>query len=328
MNRSIVVRASVHAVLCACMAASAAVLAAQQADPYEGTSSPPPDDTIVTPAPEAAPKPSPAHRAVAAQPAQPQYQAQAQPQAQYQAPPLPEQAAAPTSPLAQPEDGTDNGIVQIAPETPQLNHRPATAYDPDGDIVHPAPLGPDELGEGTTIRVRLLQRVSTADSEEGETFRSRVASDVLQGGQVLIPAGSEIDGQIRSVSTGSLGGHGSMRLQPETVILPDGSRYRMYAQVSGTPGSNTRVGSEGTILPGSRLKRDGIEYGGAVGAGAIAGAAWGGPAGALAGTLIGAGVITTHLLVSHPQATLDEGTVLLFTLSHPLNLVPAGTSGN
>jgi hypothetical protein len=49
----------------------------------------------------------------------------------------------------------------------------------------------------------------------------------------------------------------------------------------------------------------------------------GGPAGALAGTIIGAGVVTAHLLVSHPQATLEPGTVLLFTLTEPLNLVAA-----
>ena len=69
------------------------------------------------------------------------------------------------------------------------------------------------------------------------------------------------------------------------------------------------------MTPGSRLKKDGIEYGGAVGAGAVTGAILGGPGGALAGTIIGAGVITAHLLISHPQATLDNGTVLLFTLN-------------
>jgi len=57
--------------------------------------------------------------------------------------------------------------------------------------------------------------------------------------------------------------------------------------------------------------------------GAVTGAVLGGPGGALAGGIIGAGVITVHLLVDHPQATLEDGTVLLFTLSEPLNLVPA-----
>jgi hypothetical protein len=115
-----------------------------------------------------------------------------------------------------------------------------------------------------------------------------------------------------------------MHLSPDTVILPDGSRYKMYAEVSGAPGSRTRVGSEGDINPGSRVKKNSIEYGGAMGAGAVTGAVVAGPAGALAGTLIGAGVITAHLLISHPQATLDSGTVLLFTLTERLNLVPVG----
>ena len=194
--------------------------------------------------------------------------------------------------------------------------------------MHPAPLAPGEVGEGTTIRVRLLNRLSTAETRDGDSFRTRVASDVLQDGKVLIPAGAEIDGKVMNVSTGSLGGHGSMRLNPETVILADGSRYRLYAQVSGTPGSGTRVGSEGAINPGSRVKRDSIEYGGGVGAGAVTGAAIAGPVGALTGSIVGAGLITVHLLVSHPQAHLEEGTVLLFTLTEPLHLEPAGAGGS
>lgn len=321
----------VGALMVAATAVLTANLGAQQAgqsDVYQGTSSPPPDDTITTSAPPEpaapAPKPSPAHPAYI-QPAPVQYQAQPQPDTQVAQQPVPVNSA-----LSAPADGTDDGIVQIAPDPPSqpaLNRR-AAANDPDGDIVHPAPLGPGELGEGTTIRARLLERLSTSESQNGDTFRTRVASDVLQGGEILIPAGAEIDGKVMNVSTGSFGGHGSMQLVPDTVILPAGARFRLYAQVTGTPGSKTRVGSEGSINPGSRLKRNSIEYGGGVGAGAITGAVLGGPAGALAGTLVGAGLVTAHLLISHPQANLEEGTTLLFSLTEPLYLVPAGNSGN
>ena len=248
-----------------------------------------------------------------------------QPQPAAQPAPQPSPSDALPNANSSPLDGTDDGIVQVAPDTtgqPTLNDRTA-AIDPDGDIVHPAPLAPGTLGEGAMIRVRLLDRLSTAQSQSGDRFRTRVASDVIQDGQVLIPAGAEIDGKVASVSSGHLGGHGSMRLQPETVILADGSRFHLYAQTSGAPGSRDRVGSEGAITPGSRLKKDGIEYGGATGAGVVTGAILGGPGGALAGGIIGASVITAHLLISHPQATLDTGTVLLFTLSEPLHLVPA-----
>jgi hypothetical protein len=203
-----------------------------------------------------------------------------------------------------------------------LNQR-AAMDDPDGDIVHPAPPPPGTLGYGATIRVRLLDRLSTTESRDGEPFHTRVTSDVYQNDQVLIPAGSEIDGKVMHVSTGRIGGHGSMVLHPETLILPNGTQFKMYSQLSDTPGSNTRVGSEGMVAPGSRMKRDGIEYGGATGAGVITGAVVGGPVGALAGGLIGAGAVTVHLLMDHPQAKLDEGASLVFTLTEPLDLVSA-----
>jgi hypothetical protein len=222
--------------------------------------------------------------------------------------------------------------VHVAPQAsvyiqPVLAERP-TAMDPDGDIVHPRALAPGELGEGTMIRVKLLDRLSTATSQPGDAFRTQVASDVLEGGQVMIPAGAEIDGRVVEASSGNLGGQGTMRLLPETVILPDGKRFQLHADLSGIPGSRNRVGDEGTIKPASQIKRDSIEVGGAVGAGVTVGAVVGGPVGAVTGGLIGAGAVTAHLLIDHPQATLETGTTLVFTLTEPLSLVPDGRSGN
>jgi len=296
---------------------SAALLAQQppatQTGPYAGQSSPPPDDTIETSEPQQPqplPKP-PAGRPMNAQPTAP--------------------ATVPgTQVYADPNSGTDAGIVQPVQPRPSITSR--YAGDPDGDIVHPEPLPPGVIGEGTTIRVHLLDQLSTRDSVKGDTFRSRVASDVVEAGQVLIPAGAEIDGRVVDASSGQhLGSHGTMRLRPETVILADGSRYRLQAYVAAAPGSHARVDREGTIGAEARIKRGSIEYGAAVGTGAITGAILAGPAGALAGTIIGAGAVTTHLLVSHPQATLEPGSVLLFTLTQPLNLVaapPATTASN
>ncbi len=291
MNRPILI--------CVLLFATSAALGAQEAtqsNPYEGTSNPPPDNTIVT---ASRPKPSPV---LVAAPAPAQEQAQP----------------------AAPEAGTV--AVQPPASEPTLARR--VIADPDGDIVHPAPMRPGELPEGATIRVRLLDELSTTRSEKGEAFRSRVASDVVRDGMVLIPAGAEIDGRIADVSTGHPGGHGSMLLRPETIILADGSRYQLHATLSGTPGAKTKVGSEGAVLPGSRIKRDTIEYGGAVGGGATTGAIVGGPVGAVTGGLIGAGVVTAHLLISHPQATLEPGTVLVFTLSDRLMMAPASAPGN
>jgi hypothetical protein len=300
---------------CVFLAAAAAALGAQQAgaqNPYQGVSTPPPDDSIQTTVDDSAariPKPS-AGRPMAA-------------------PPVAAEQSGHEVQRRDPEDASsgDDGIVRVVPDRaleppaqPGLSRR-EFENDPDGDIVHPT-LRPGELAEGTTIRVRLLSRLSTVDTPRGELFRTRVASDVVQGGQVLIPTGSEIEGHVEQVSSGTLGGSGSMNLRPETVILPDGSRFHLYAQLTAAPGSHTRIRGEGAVQPDSRVKRDGIEYGGTMGAGLIAGASLGGPVGALAGAAVGAGVITVHLLVNHPQATLDTGTALIFSLTEPLNLLP------
>ena len=291
-----------------------------QSSPYQGTSNPPPDDTIITSEQQPAiPKPPAGH---------PMQQAPTAQLAPMQPAPQNIVASQSTGPVPQTYgDGTDEGIVGVAPEAPALTRR-ATAYDPDSDIVHPAPLPPGTLGEGTIIRVRMLDELSSSLSQQGQPFRSRVASDVIQDGQVVIPAGAEIDGKVAEISTGRFGGHGSILLQPETVTLENGSKFQLHAVVASTPGSNLRVGSEGVITPGSRVKRNSIEYGGVVGGGMITGAVLGGPAGMLAGAIVGAGVVTTHLLVSHPQAKLESGAVLMLTLTEQIRLVPAGSQGN
>src|ERR1035441_641395 len=117
------------ALMVAATAALTANLGAQQAsqaDVYQGTSSPPPDDTITTSAPPdpgaPAPKPSPAHPAYI-QPAPVQYPAQPQPDTQVAQQPVPVNSA-----LSTPADGTDDGIVQIAPDPPP---RPAAMPRPE-----------------------------------------------------------------------------------------------------------------------------------------------------------------------------------------------------
>jgi hypothetical protein len=325
---------------CVLIAVSSCALLAQQTsqqNPYQGTSNPPANDAIVTD--EAPPAKPPAGQPMNAAPAQAPDQSQtapAQEQTQGQVPGQVQDQSQPN--VAEPSSnssapGTDADSVAPAPANtappaqPMLEER-NYASDPDGDIVHPQPLQPGEIADGTTIRVELLDRLSTTQTEQGEPFRSKVASDVMEGGQILIPAGAEIDGTVAQVSSGHPGGSGSMLLRPETVILADGTRFRVHAEVTGTPDSNTHVVGEGTIKPDSRWRRDSIEYGGAVGAGAVTGAVIAGPVGALTGGLVGAGVITTHLLRDHPQATLEPGTTLLFTLTEPLYMSAPNASGN
>lgn len=275
---------------------------ANQPGQFQGVSNPPADDAI-----NAA-----------------QDQQQAKPPAGV---PATQPAPAVSAPPAIPAN-SDAGTVQAMPPQQPILATRQPVYDPDGDIVHPAPLPPGTLEEGTRIFARMMTPLNSADNEKGDVFRSRVDADVIQGGMVVIPAGSEIDGKVVSASSGHFAGHGALQLRPETVILPNGAQFMIVAQVSGTPGEHTTVDGEGTINAGTRYKRDGVEYGGGVGAGVVAGAIIGGPVGALTGGLIGAGVVTAHLMLDHPQARLEQGSQVMFTLNSRLSIVAAPATGN
>ena len=328
-------------------------VAAQQSSassPYEGTSTPPAEDVVVTTTQQFKAAPVvPAPGSDTYQVASQQKPAAGRP---YEDPVTSDEV--PQSSSRRPQSGStststvdpDDDIVQAArpqsqPQSvnptptspgasspgPVLNER-AYNYDPDGDIVHPNRHKAGELGVGARIQVRLMTRLSSGSSDRGESFRSRVIYDVVQDGVVLIPAGSELSGHVVDVSSGHFAGHGTMRLRPDAVVLPNGTRYHLYAELAGTQGSHTKMGSEGELKPSARTGRDTVEYGSVMGAGAVTGAVVAGPGGALVGGVVGAGVVTAHLLINHPQATLESGTMLVFTLTEPLSMTHNADNGD
>jgi len=163
--------------------AQSASQSATQNDPYAGQSHPPSDDVIETTS-------IPAPKPPAGQPVAPAASVSLQVDTPSASTPMPApEQGQPTSvdPAAnvqspQAVDGTDGGLVHVAPSAsypaPALSQRYYNpASDPDGDIVHPRPLQPGELQSGSKIWVHLLDRLSTAASEKGDTFRSTVAMD-------------------------------------------------------------------------------------------------------------------------------------------------------
>ena len=120
---------------CAFFALAATALVAQdqsQSSPYQGTSNPPPDDTIITSEQQAPiPKPPAGHpmqQAPAAQPA---------PCSRLRRPPRRVRTQARFRKPTATELTKASSASRLAPQ--RLTTR-ATAIDPDGDIVHPAPL--------------------------------------------------------------------------------------------------------------------------------------------------------------------------------------------
>jgi hypothetical protein len=190
--------------------------------------------------------------------------------------------------------------------------------------VSSVPTSANDLPEGTNIRVKIGDKISTRETSIGAPFRGEVMSDISKDGRVIIPAGSELKGRVAGVSQGRhFGPSATLRLRPDVVILPDGTAYHLSGQVAGSDAPGTRMDSEGGIQPKPQTMKNVAEYGVGVGTGAIIGAYVAGPGGALAGSLVGAGVITAHLLLQHPSAAVvPKGSVVTFSLTQAMELTP------
>jgi hypothetical protein len=296
-----------------------------QDNSYQGVSTPPSDDAIIanpdTPATQPKAKPSPAVPVT-----------QPKPASNY-APSQPYSSSS-TTRIAQPSN-PDYGVVgdhpanaQAGPANPDegmVTDAPALATrHPDAGIVEVVHSPSNELAEGTNIHVRLLQGLSTTDTTVGTPFRGQVTADVSKEGRVVIPQGSEMRGRVVSVKQGHhFGIAATLRLRPDTVILPDGTAYHLYGQVIASHASGTRTDSEGGISPKAQTTRNVVAYGAGAGTGAVVGAEVAGPGGALVGSLVGAGVITAHLMLQHPQAArVPVDSVVVFSLTEPMDLLP------
>ncbi len=201
--------------------------------------------------------------------------------------------------------------------------QPKPSPDADADIVTSVPTRPGELPEGTVIKIALDQEIATGQSTVGADFSGRVAADVVSLGKVAIPQGAQVVGKIVQVTEGHrFGAPATIRLRPDVVILPDGTRYVLRAQVIDTS-TKSRIDDEGTLKPASRLKTNVIKEAAGVGVGAATGAIVGGPVGALVGSLIGAGVMTTNIVVQHPaDVKIPKDSTLVLSLTQPMSISP------
>ena len=196
--------------------------------------------------------------------------------------------------------------------------------DGDDGIVLAAPDRAHELHAGTILRVRLDQTVSTEETPVGTRFSAQLLSAAGHSGEIMLPAGSTVLGRVTKVHGGKrITGAASLRLQPDTVNLPDGTSYHLAATVSGLEGyTDSKVNGEGTIIAKTHPEVDVAALGLTTGAAAVTGAVVGGGVGAAVGAGIGAGVGTYLWLNREHQETLPSGTGLLLSLDEPLQVSP------
>ena len=202
----------------------------------------------------------------------------------------------------------------------------AVVADPDASIVMSVEEHAGEVREGTLLRARMRQGLSTATTVPGSSFTAELTEPVMKEGRVILPVGALIRGRVTQVHGGRrISGAAMLHLEAKSVSLPDGTHYLIHAQLIDTDQmSNTKVDHEGTLIrkdhPRETLAAVGLATGGAAAAGGVIG----GGVGAAVGAGIGAGAGAIVWLKQDRQAVLPQDSMLVFSLTEAMPVMPVG----
>ena len=158
---------------------------------------------------------------------------------------------------------------------------------------------------GQLMDVRLQTALSSATATREQRFEATTAVDLMQGSDVLIPAGSTVRGIVSSVDkAGNIDRTGRLTLAFDQIVV-NGREYPLRAMA-------TEVYESGGI------RDEGRTVGTAGAVGAIVGGILGGLKGALLGAVVGTGGVIAATEGS--DIDLPQGTIVRIRLDAPLEL--------
>jgi len=176
-----------------------------------------------------------------------------------------------------------------------------------------------EIPSGTSIRVRMIDNLSSEQTQMGDTFRGTLDGPIQVKGREFYPKGADVIGRVTGVHpTGRLSEPGELDLVLNTVS-------------SGTVAASINV--EPLVIKGeSHAKSNATKIGGGAALGAVIGAIAGGGKGAAIGTLAGGAAGTGAAAATGKKpAVVESEAVLIFVTSSasvPAAPPPASPSSN
>jgi hypothetical protein len=205
---------------------------------------------------------------------------------------------------------------ETSPAPEPAVEEPAPAPEPEPQPEAPPPVEQPRtinvtLPAGTPLDVEFTERLASNTSAVGDTFRVRVANDVIEDGVVAIPRGSEIVGVVTdAVPLPRVGGQAKLALKFTDLVLPSGSTVPIHASFVQSGRSETG--------------RDAATVGGAAAGGAILGRILNKGSrskGAVIGAIIGA-VAGTAIASKTPgeEVVIPEGSVVGLKLNDAIEV--------
>jgi hypothetical protein len=168
-----------------------------------------------------------------------------------------------------------------------------------------------EIPAGTSIRVRMVDRLSSEQNQIGDTFHGTLDEPIEVNGRQLYPSGADVMGRVNDVHpTGRLSEPGELDLVLNTVS-------------SGTVAASIHV--EPLVIKGeSHAKSNVGKIGGGAALGAVIGAIAGGGKGAAIGAGSGAGAgALGEIVTKGGSVKVPVESILTFRLESPLRIVAA-----
>jgi len=176
--------------------------------------------------------------------------------------------------------------------------------------------GAAEVPQGTHVLLRMMNTINTRTAAEGDHVYLQTASPIAAGGQILIPAGSYVEGIVtRAKRSGKVAGRAELGIRLETLTLATGKAMTIAPRLSSVDGEGTGQKvekDESVVKQGSDYGRDtrqiAILAGSGAGIGGIADRSWTGAGiGAGAGAAVG---IASTLLTRGKEVELRRGSTL------------------
>ena len=209
-----------------------------------------------------------------------------------QAPSAEAPAAVPASEAPAPAS-TSEAPTPVEPLAAKPRTAPAAKPSPVEREAEPVAQAPEEarapeemivvtLPPGTSVDLVMVDPIGSRTSKAGDTFKARVAKDVVYEGRVALPQGSTVTGVIMEAAPlGKIGGTAKLVAAFTGAVLPSGDALPIRATLSRTGKSESgkdaaTIGGAAAVggLLGRALSKDDKAKGTLLGA--LAGAAAGG----------------------------------------------------
>jgi hypothetical protein len=176
----------------------------------------------------------------------------------------------------------------------------------------PASTSNFRIPDDTALRIRLDDTLNSVDSVVGDPF----SATVVDYGEYR---NARVYGHIEEIDmSGKVEGHTSMMLRFDRLVMPDGRRAQINAEIIELyhAPSGEKVDVEGAIESGGRGRKS-IEHTAiGAGAGALLGGIFGGGKGAGIGSIVGgAGGLGTTAFHGHQKITLSSGQEMLIRIT-------------